>query len=331
MNRKPGLVTGNGLLVFARIVELSAVHGMDIQTVAMRYALERFLARVFARDLPSPADLSLDGASRMEVSQDTLTLKGGLTMFLAEGVHPLMGRSTSDADFHVAPTMNGSHVEEFVAFLGKALDRYPGGLDDGLLFDMGTLDIERVKDGNVPGGKVTVHAQIGKFALKIRSDLAFDSRPVNERAVIVAYPTLLKGEATPSFEIRHTPWEFTVADKVQAMVRHGAGNYRLRDYYDLFVILSKDKVDLARLSDALRRTFDLYGSTMPSGVDDVPALGWDFVERKTPRWDEERKSKNYGDRAPSLQEVVEFLRGTLDPVFAGMAAEMEAEAAPRPF
>ncbi len=221
--------------------------------------------------------------------------------------------------------MNGSHVDQFVDFLKVTLDRFPNGFDDGVRFDIPTLTVERVKDGNVPGGKVTISAQIGKLALKIRSDLAFDARPVHERAVLVDYPSIVPGGIVPTVNVRHTPWEYTVADKVQAMVRHGAKNYRLRDYYDLYVILRNGKADLDLLPEALEHTFGLYGSDMPACADDIAALTDAFAAEKTARWDSERETKRYGDRVPDLAEVVGFLRETLDPVLLGMSA------APRPF
>jgi len=316
MLRKAELVSVNGMLVFARIVELSATRGLDLHGLSMRYALERFLARVFAPD--APATIGLDGTSRMELGQDSITLKGGLTMFIAEGVHPLDGRSTSDADFHVAPTADGGHAEQFVFFLRQTLGRRPGGFDDGVTFDLDTLAIAKVKDGNVPGGKVTVTAQIGKFAVKIRSDIAFDTRPINAQAGRVPYPNILPRDSGPPITIRHTPWEYGVADKLQAMVRHGIGNYRMRDYYDMYVILKGGKADLDRLPDAIQSTFDLYGSEIPASVDDMPALGAEYVAAKTARWDSERETKQFGDRVPSLAEVVDYLRETIDPVLTGM-------------
>jgi hypothetical protein len=319
MLRKVELVSINGLLVFQRIVELAATRGMDLHGLAMRYALERFLARVYSADAPKP--LTFDASSTMEIGQDSITLKGGLTMFIAEGVHPLDGRATSDADFHVTPTADGGHSEQFMEFLRTTLGHRPGGFDDGVTFDLSSLAIASVKDGNVPGGKVTVVAQLGKLAVKIRSDIAFDSRPINEQAGSKPYPNILPDDAGPPIMIRHTPWEYVVADKLQAAVRLGIGNYRMRDYYDLYVILKRGLVEPEALAEAVRVTFDLYGSTIPESVDDMPALGAEYVALKSARWDSERETKQFGDRAPDLHEVVDFLRERIDPVLSDLSMQ----------
>lgn len=327
MLRKLELVSANGLLAMHRIVELSARHGMDMHGLAMRYALERFLSRIFANDAGGKLALGAEAAGqRVEIDADSVTLKGGLTMFLAEGVEPMHGRSTSDADFHIAPTADGGHAEHFVEFLRANLNRRAGGFDDGVTFDLSTLAVARVKDGQVPGGKVTVTAQIGKLALKIRSDIAFDARPIGDDARREEYPHMLRDAGDPPILVRRTPWEYSVADKLQAMVRQGAGNYRLRDYYDMFVILrgrgrdGAPLVDTDRLRDAIRATFDLYGSEIPGGVDDMPALSDAFVAAKTPRWDSERETKHFGSQVPSFREVVDYLREEIEPVLQGMQA-----------
>jgi len=297
---KRELVSPAGLKAAAAIREVSEDRELDFHTVAMRYALERFLARVF------------DAGPGGRVGSDMVTLKGGLTMFIAEGVDPLAGRATSDVDFHVVGA--GAGLDDFLDFLRRALDRFPGGIDDGLRFDLGTLKVERVRDGNVPGGKVTVDCQLGKTPLHIRSDLGFDARPVHELAIPVEFPSILAGTGLPAFPVRRTPFAYTVADKLQAMVRHGAGNYRIRDYYDLYVILSREQADLDQLPEAIRSTFDLYGSEIPGSADEIAALTDAFAESKAARWEIERRSKNYGTAVPALSEVVRFIRERVDPI-----------------
>lgn len=301
MRSRKDLVSPAGLRAAAAIREVSEDRELDFHTVAMRYALERFLARVFAAT-------DVDGG----LGAGEITLKGGLTMFIAEGVDPLSGRSTSDVDFHLA--RDGGRLGDFVAFLRRALDAFPGGVDDGLRFALDTLDVARVKEGKVPGGKITIDCQLGKTPLHIRSDLTFDPRPVGELAVDVDFPSILAESGVAAFPVRRTPFAYTVADKLQAMVRLGAGNFRIRDYYDLYVILSRDQADLDQLPDAIRSTFDLYGSEIPASADEIAALSDDFADAKSARWEIERRSKNYGTAVPPLPEVVRFIRERIDPI-----------------
>jgi hypothetical protein len=310
--RDPELCTPAGIEKFKELRGIARERGFDVHVVALRYALERFLARLFAaRDA---GRVVLDATAEHAVSADTLTLKGGLTMFLAEDVAPLDGRSTSDADFHV-PHFTGG-IEGFAAILRQVLATEPDGPDDGLRFDLASLEVAKVKEGKVPGGTVSVGCQIAKLPLKIKADLAFDHRPVHERARVVEYPSVLPNSGLAPVRVRCTPFSYTVADKVQAMVRHGGGNYRIRDYYDLFVILSRGKADLDEVPNAIAETFAVYESDLPASAESMDALSDAYAAAKAERWDVERKSKRYGTEVPALPEVVTFLREALDPLLA---------------
>lgn len=320
MIRNPELSCPAGEVAFRRLRAVARERGVDVHVVALRYALERFLARLFSGD--GPGRVALDATAEHAVRADTLTLKGGLTMFLAEDVPPLDGRSTSDADFHV-PGFEAD-VEAFAEILRRILAEPPEGPDDGVRFDLPSLEVARVKEGKVTGGTVTVGCQIALLPLKLRSDLAFDHRPVHALARRIEYPSVLPEAGLPPVHVRCTPFAYTVADKLQAMIRHGGGNYRIRDYYDLYVILSRGKADAAQVPRAIVETFALYGSEIPGSAGDMEALSDAFAAEKSARWDEERKKKHYGTEVPSLPEVVAFVREAVEPLLAEARADARA-------
>lgn len=323
MIHKPELVTPAGVAVFRRLREIARERGVDVHVVALRYALERFLARLFeARDA---GRVVLDATAVHAVSADTLVLKGGLTMFYAENVKPLDGRSTSDADFHV-PNFTGG-IDGFAAILRGVLAVPPAGPDDGVSFDLDGIEVSRVKQGKVPGGSVRAACQIAKLPLVIQADLAFDHRPVHHLAKRVEYPSVIEDGGLPPVFVRRTPFSYTVADKLQAMVHHGGGNYRIRDYYDLYVILSRGKAELDEIPAAMAETFALYETPLPASAAEMDALSDAFAAAKAARWDNERRSKHYGTEVPDLPEVVAFLREAVEPLLA----RTHALAAGRPF
>ena len=71
--------------------------------------------------------------------------------------------------------------------------------------------------------------------------------------------------------------------------------------------------EIVFLPEAMVRTFELYGSRLPASADEIAALSDTYAAEKGRRWDEERGTKHYGERVPSLGEVVAYLREALDP------------------
>lgn len=312
MIHKPEMVTPAGVAVFRQLREIARDRGVDVHVVALRYALERFLARLF--EARAAGRVVLDATATHVVSADTLVLKGGLVMFIAEGVKPLDGRSTSDADFHVPNFFGG--IDGFASILRGVLSVPPAGPEDGVSFDVDSVDVSRVKQGKVRGGSVRAVCQIAKLPLVIQADLAFDHRPVHELAKTVEYPSVIEDGRLPPIFVRRTPFSYTVADKLQAMVHHGGGNYRIRDYYDLYVILSRGQAELDQVPAAMAETFALYDTPLPASTADMDALSDAFADAKSVRWDTERKSKHYGTEVPGLHEVVAYLREAVEPLLA---------------
>jgi len=326
--KKPHLSVQAGRATFLKARVVAQDTGQNLHAVALRFALERFLARVFGSALgdglyldPSAMDVSIEG--------NTVTLKGGMVMCFAEDRNPLQGRSTSDADLHV--TGFAGSMQDFVDILkGVLAGPPPQGPDDGVRFDTDEMMVARVKEEN-SGGTVTIPLQIAEMTLQVKSDCTFDLRPMHADAPVVEYPSVLPALGLPAFKVRRVPFEFMVADKVAAMISLGDTNYRIRDYHDVYVILSRDKVDREALVRTFAATCAFKRVALPQSVDAVPGLSDAFAAAKSDRWLQERVTKRFSIEA-GFPEVVRYLRDQLRPVFAAAHGldEMPAwAAAPR--
>lgn len=328
MRKRLDLVTPRGVEVFAEILRVARSEGRTHQVVGLRYALERFLSRVFGS--AAAGRLHLDpGRMEIGVAGDAVVLKGGMVMCFAEDVDPLRSRSTSDADLHLA---NFSGTMGDYAEILRAVLAEPSSPDDGIRWDVGGIAVARQRDER-SGGTVTIPLQIGEFPLQIRSDCTFDHRPMHAGAPVLDYPTVLPTLGLPSFSVRRVPWAFMVSDKVAAMSALGIANYRIRDYHDVHLIMGRRRSELGDLPDVLAATYAFKGVRLPASTAEMPALSDAFVARQGTRWLQEGATKRYGV-ALGLGEVVAELRAGLDPVLAranAIAVQPDWAAPPGPF
>lgn len=311
--KKKELVTESGNEAFKQIKLRARMMGMDLHAVALRFALERFLYRVFSKE----NELLFDPTSETSMSDGGITVKGGMIMCLAEGKSPLDGRSTSDADLHI-PSFKGS-IEQFKDILKEALKHDPDMMDDGLRFHLEDIKVSKEKDGENTGGTVTIPLQIGDKFLQIKSDVTFDDRPMHLEAPMVLYESAIPTSKHPPVYIRQTPWEYVLADKFCAMATLGTGNYRVKDYNDVHVILSKGLVDIDKAAEILQANAEFKGLTLPTSAAEMGALSDEYVTRQEPRW--QRDHTNLKFSAPSsfrdtVNGIIEAMEPILDRVHA---------------
>lgn len=120
-----------------------------------------------------------------------------------------------------------------------------------------------IRDVQVYGGvRVTVRASIGGARVRLQVDVGFGDA-VTPEPVDVSYPALLD---FPAPRLRACPRETVVAEKLEAIVRLGLVNTRMKDYYDLVVLSRTFDFDGEVLARAIRATFDRRGTTIPQGL-----------------------------------------------------------------
>ena len=316
--KKPHLATAAGESTFLLLRQVHRTHGGNIHRIALRFALERFLHRLFdAGPDGKGTRLLLSPENDVSISRDAITLKGGMTMVFAEELDPLKGRSTGDADLHLA-AFPGS-MADYAAILAEVLAGPPrSGPDDGVRFDVEGIKVARDREER-SGGSVTIPLQIGQLWLQIKTDVTFDARPMHDRAPVVEYPSVLPAAGLPPPVIRRVPYEFMMADKVSAALQYGAANIRLRDYHDMRLVLARpDLVDDGFLARTVAATLRFKGTDVPADLDGAPGFSDAFAAAKQSRWREESKAKNYrlGDDFPG---IVGWIRDRLRPVMAAAA------------
>lgn len=267
--------------VLARLKNRARADGEDLQYVLVRYANERLLYR-----------LSVSEAGRAFV------LKGA-TLFL--GWHGRVHRVTRDIDLLGFGDPSPAHLEEVF----RAVAAHPFE-DDAVVFDPASVRAEPIREGMAYGGvRVTIRGRLDRADLAVQVDVGFGDA-VEPAPVVMDLPTLLD---LPAPRLRAYPREVVIAEKVEAMVRLGRENSRMKDFYDVWLLLRTVPAD-ERLAATLRATFARRGTPLPIEVPDAWSDAFASDPMKRTQWSAFLRRALTAEQ-PSLGEVVGVLRERL--------------------
>lgn len=270
-----------------RLVNLARDQGVDFNLVLQRYAVERFLYR-------------LSVSSQV----DRFTLKGAalLRVWVGQELRP-----TRDVD------LLGSGPEDHAALRAamEAICAVPCP-EDGVDFDPASLRMDDIRDEQPYGGvRVRLHGRLGQARLALQVDVGFGDAVTPGREE-QDYPTLLDH---PAPRLWTYPRETVVAEKLEAMVRLGVTNSRVKDLWDLAYLARRFAFDGETLRSAIDETFRRRG-TKPA-EDRPEALRPAYYEDplRARRWQElQRQVEAAGEGPARLVDAGEELRRFLAPV-----------------
>src|SRR5260370_32178204 len=115
----------------------------------------------------------------------------------------------------------------------------------------------------------------------------------------------------PAPRLRAYPYETVVAEKFQAMVMLGRANSRMKDLYDIWILVQSYDFDDDRLAQAVAATFARRKTEIPADLPD--ALTPAFAEDRTKQSQWAAFLKDVAVTPGSLAEVVEDLAAFLMP------------------
>jgi len=177
-------------------------------------------------------------------------------------------------------------------------------VEDGINFDPVSIKAEEIrKDANYSGTRVTVVGSIDGAKSTVQVDVGYGDA-VTPAPEIATYPVML--EDMPAPELRVYPQYTVIAEKFQAIVSLGMANSRMKDYFDLWVLLRNADLQQEILEQAVEATFTRRDTAMPT---EVPAgLRDRFAQDKTriALWDAFVSRNKL--KAESLSDTVIYLR-----------------------
>ncbi len=263
-----------------RLLNIRNDTGADYNALLTQYAIERFLYR-----------LSMSNLS------DQFVLKGAMLFRVWSGT---LHRPTKDLDLlsHVdsSPEAVAATVRQLISTVVA---------DDGMIFDPSTIDSQEIREEQeYDGVRVFLTAYLGTARIPMQIDIGFGDA-VTPEAEVKPYPTLLDMDAP---NLRMYPPVTVVAEKVEAAVTLGMANSRMKDYYDLFVLLRDYDLTEENLAAAMAATFRRRQTLIPEDVPIGFSESFSKDERVIKRWSEFIRRMNIDDAPSDLTDVINIIR-----------------------
>ncbi|WP_197341380.1 nucleotidyl transferase AbiEii/AbiGii toxin family protein [Ralstonia solanacearum] len=177
-------------------------------------------------------------------------------------------------------------------------------VEDGVAFEPASVRGSEIRKETGYGGvRIDLQAKLDGARIALQVDIGFGDT-VTPAPETVDYPTLL--DNLPAPRLRAYPKHTVVAEKFHAACLLGMANTRMKDYFDLWVLLTEDTLDPGELLGAAQATFTRRGLTIP---EEIPAGLSDTFARdatKQQQWAAFLKKNRLP--AMDLAQVVELLR-----------------------
>lgn len=275
-----------GASVYDKLRRHAKISGHDMQALVRLYAQQRLLYRI----------------SVCESSAD-FCLKGGLMLAAYNNGDVL--RPTEDIDF------NG--------FGNGGLDQIEGAIrlaistpvaPDGVKFDLNSMKTLKDREGIIPGGKVSLIAQVHTAKVPLRVDVGFNNI-ITPHALPMEIPTLLP-DVVPSPVIAGYPLETIISEKLHAIAQFGFENTRHKDFYDIWRIQQSYEIEGSTLASAIQNTFAHQRRVIDP---DMPGLSDQFANENERVWRAFLRKTNLKEDI-SLQSVLHELRNFLIPALS---------------
>ncbi|MEO8137918.1 MAG: nucleotidyl transferase AbiEii/AbiGii toxin family protein [Betaproteobacteria bacterium] len=270
-----------GASVRQRLLNLAHARGQPMELLLTRYALERLLHRL-----------------SLSPHRERFVLKGA--MLLATWFDE-PHRATRDVDL----LGFGDAAED--ALLATFREIMEVEVDDGVNFDLKRLRIEAIrKEVEYGGSRLRTTASLAGARIPITVDIGFGDA-VEPGVEDIDLPVLLD---MPSPHLRAYPPETVIAEKFHAMVVLGRANSRMKDYYDVWMLMSAFELDPLRLRRAIVATFARRNMAVPSLVPDGLSDAFAADPAKQRQW--AAFGSNLTGKFPELPVVVTNLRRQLE-------------------
>lgn len=233
---------------------------------------------------------------------DRFVLKGALMLLVWNA--PVM-RPTRDIDLLGRVSNNLNSIRSVIAEVCRAPVE-----DDGLPFDASSATTEPIaEDADYEGVRAAFRALLGHTRIAMQIDIGF-SDVITPGPVAINYPTLL-GQA-PARLIAYNR-ETAVAEKLEAMVKLGELNSRMKDFFDIWLLAKGFEFDGPILTEAVRKTFERRQTQLepePICLTD----GFATESSKQIQWNAFVRRSRLADAPTEFSTVIKQVRAFLQPL-----------------
>ena len=251
--------------VKAKIKNKAGGNSDKSQVMLRIYLMERLLERV-----------------SLSKYRDNFVLKGGLLVSSLVGVDM---RSTMDVDTTVKSLpMNKKSVQKILEEIMEI------ELEDGVSFRISK--VQDIMEGHeYEGLRFMIECSMERLRQTIKIDISTGDE-ITPRAIAYKLPLIIEDR---SIDLWAYNLETILAEKLETLMVRGEANTRMRDFYDIHVLIKQDTVTVDR--DTLKAAFYVTcknrGSTEQIGAinDVISKIAGDETMKQ--QWDNYRKSNYY--------------------------------------
>lgn len=181
---------------------------------------------------------------------------------------------------------------------------------DGLVFDPDSISTQAIaEDADYQGIRVRMSCQLDSMRSTLQIDIGF-SDVVFPEPEFTDLPTILE---LPAPRMLCYSRESSIAEKLNAMVKLGELNSRMKDFYDIWLLACQFDFDGVLLSGAITRTFHQRSTDLPQ---EIEAFTESFVDGKQIQWRAFRKRLRRETSPEDFTEVVAVIQVFLAPVIS---------------
>ncbi len=193
---------------------------------------------------------------------------------------------------------------------------------DGISFDENSIEGERItEDADYEGIRIRFHGSLGTAKVTMQIDIGFGD-VVFPSPQSTDYPTILD---LPAPKLSGYSRESTIAEKFEAMVKLGILNSRMKDFFDIWLMLRQYDFEGPKLAEAIAKTFLARGTD----INAKPiALTNSFAEEhaKVTQWRGFIRRNRLTNVSQDLGEVIQTIANFLVPIAESLALKQSFRA-----
>lgn len=274
-----------GKSIRTRLLNVAKKEDVFYQTILTRYFQERLLFRMSQTKY-----------------RNNFYLKGGALMYAYER---FAARPTLDIDY-LGKNISNEGASIVAAF--KEICSVPYD-EDGVIYDVDHITSQNITEfKDYHGVRLSIPVKMDTIAQVLTMDIGFGD-VVTPNPIDLDFPILL--DYLPGVNIMAYSLETVIAEKMHAIIDLADQSSRMKDYYDLYNILTKEKYDSGILQEAIENTFENRHTSYDA---DNLFFGEDFAnnQQMQMRWQAFMRKITKAEDI-SFNDVVSYLQNQLRP------------------
>jgi Nucleotidyl transferase AbiEii toxin, Type IV TA system len=213
-------------------------------------------------------------------------------------------RPTRDAD------LLGFGSDDIASVVASFREICQISVEDGIVFDPNSVKGALIRKETGYGGvRIDLLGHLENARIPLQVDIGFGDA-VTPAPEAISYPVLL--DDLPAPQLRAYPKYTVVAEKFHAICLLGMTNTRMKDYFDLSVLLDEGTLDAGQLRRAIEATFTRRKTAMPASVPTGLSNAFALDPVKQTQWNAFLKKNRLDSMA--LEDMVVRLRSAFQQI-----------------